>query len=72
MATKIRAKWESSLTAVWLKWDPSVLSNAFAVFDPDRPEIKRHYDIGPQLDISTSCYEDSVQIVADKMPDSEY
>ena len=21
---KIRAKWESSLTAVWLKWDPPV------------------------------------------------
>ena len=23
-ATKIRAKWESGLTAVWLKWDPPV------------------------------------------------
>ena len=50
----------------------AILSNAFAFFDPDRPEIQRHYDIGPQLDISTSCYDDIVQIVADKMPDSEY
>ena len=24
LATKIQAKWESSLTAVWLKWDPPV------------------------------------------------
>ena len=26
LATKIRAKWESGLTAVWLKWDPPVIS----------------------------------------------
>ena len=24
---KIQAKWESSLTIVWLKWDPVTLSN---------------------------------------------
>ena len=54
------------------KLQHTILSNAFAFFDPDRPEIKRHYDIGPQLDISTSCYENSVQIVAEKIPDSEY
>ena len=27
MATKIRAKWESSLTTVWLKGDPPVLGS---------------------------------------------
>ena len=54
------------------KLQHAILSNTFAFFYSDRPEIQRHYDIGPQLDISTSCYEDSVQIVADKMPDSEY
>ena len=27
LATKIRAKWESGLTAVWLKWDPPVVTS---------------------------------------------
>ena len=45
---------------------------SLAFFDPDRPDEQRHGDIGPLLNIDTSCYEDSVQIVADKMSDSEY
>ena len=46
--------------------------NLWPFFNPDRPDEKRHGDIGPILNIDTSCYEDSVQIVADKMSDSEY
>ena len=45
---------------------------SLAFFDPDRPDAQRHGDIGPLLNIDTSCYEDSVQIVAHKMPDLEY
>ena len=43
LAKKIRAKWESGLTAVWLKWDPPVYSHILFLYKVAYPNICKFY-----------------------------
>ena len=47
-------------------------SKFYDYFDPERPVFQQQADIGPLLQLPAVSFEDSVEIIADKMCDEEY
>ena len=50
----------------------SKLSELYEYFDPERPLFQQKGDIGPLLQLPAVTFEDSVEMIADKMCDEEY
>ena len=47
----------------------SVKSHSFAYFNPVRPDYQRNYVIAPAFHVSTEPFQNSVDIVADRLSD---
>ena len=54
------------------KFLASKLSKLYEYFDPERPLFQQKGDIGPLLQLPAVTFEDSVEMIADKMCDEEY
>ena len=51
-------------------WKANQVNNEY--FDPERPVFQQQGDIGPLLQLPAVTFENSVEIIADKMYDEEY
>ena len=54
------------------KEEQSVKSKSHEFYDPERPLYQRESDIGPILHLPGSAFQDSVEIIANKMSDDAY